>query len=69
MDPIAQLSRRVDAYLEKTEGTPTALGIEIAGNSALIFRLRSGNITGKTAKTISDFLDEAERPKRRRKAA
>lgn len=69
MDPIAQLSRRVDAYLAKTKGHPTVLGIKIAGNSALIFRLRSGNITGKTAKKISDYLDQAEKPRSRKKAA
>ncbi len=68
MDPISQLSKRVDAYLARTGGNPTTLGIEIARNSALIFRLREGCITGKTAKRISDFLDRMDRPRRKRSA-
>lgn len=68
MDPISQLNQRVDAYLKKTGKMPTNLGLEISGNSALISRVRAGNVTAKTVKLVWDYLDAAEKPKRRRGA-
>lgn len=70
MDPITQLNQRIDTYLKKTGMRPTNLGLEINGNSALISRVRAGNVTANTVKLIWDFLDTAEKPKRaKRKAA
>ncbi len=68
MDPISQLNQRVDAYLKRTGTFATALGLEICGNSALISRLRAGNVTAKTVKRIWDYLDKVERAKRRKAA-
>jgi hypothetical protein len=67
MDPLSQLVARVDAYLERTGEHATGFGIKVLNNSALVPRMRSGNVTAKTMGIVSKFLDAAEKSKRKRK--
>lgn len=62
MSFVSTLVTRVDAYLKKTGQHATGFGIEVANNSALVSRLRAGNVNGKTLDLIADFLDRKERP-------
>ena len=64
MTPLEQLVARVDAYLERTGTHATGFGIKVLNNSALVPRMRSGNVTAKTMGIVSKFLDTAEKPKR-----
>lgn len=67
MDPVSQLVKRLDAYLEKKGERATNFGVRVFNNSALVSRLRAGNVTAKTLKKVAEFLDGEERPKRRRR--
>lgn len=67
MTPLEQLLTRVDAYLERTGQHATGFGIKVLNNSALVPRMRSGNVTAKTMGIVSKFLDAAEKPKARKR--
>lgn len=69
MDPLAQLVARVDAHLAKTGQNATNFGIAVMNNSALVPRLRSGNVTSKTMRRVVEYLERAEAKPRKRKAA
>lgn len=68
MDPVTQIVQRLDAYLEKKGEKATNFGVRVFNNSALVSRLRSGNVTAKTLKKVAEFLDTEDRPKKRRRA-
>lgn len=66
MDPITQLTVRLNKYLERTGTNATTFGIVVANNSALVPRLRNGNVNSKTLRTIAQYLDSMERKEKRR---
>lgn len=68
MDPLAQLVVRVEAYLGRTGTNATDFGKAVLNNSALVSRLRNGNVTAKTMKAVSDFLAKrSSRPSTRKR--
>jgi hypothetical protein len=67
MDPVTQTIKRLDAYLAKKGERATNFGVRVFNNSALVFRLRSGNVTAKTLKKVAEFLDKEERLEKRRR--
>ena len=68
MDPTAQLVTRIDRHLKRTGQTATAFGIEALNNSALVSRIRAGNVTAKTMRTVSDYLAKHSNRFAKRKA-
>lgn len=66
-DPQTQLLERVERYLCRSGTTASDFGRAIVNNTALVGRLRTGSVTGKTMKVISDYL--AKQSPSKRKAA
>ena len=60
-DPVAQLQKRVERYLKKTQKSATAFGIEVGKNTSLVKRIRDGEIGLKTIRIVSAYLDQHER--------
>lgn len=74
MDPLTELVARVEAHLGRTGMNATDFGRDVLNNTALVSRLRTGNVTARTMRAVSDYLAKQSRPrspslhKRKRKA-
>lgn len=57
MDPQAQLLHDVEAFLARSNMTPTAFGVKVINDGKIVSRLRSGaNMTTATIRRVQEFL-------------
>lgn len=61
---VADVLKRVEAFLADSKMSATAFGLAVANNTALVGRLRDGNVSTGTLDAIAAWLDKHDKKKK-----
>lgn len=61
-DPTPAILRRLERHAKRSGMTEHKVGVAICGSGTLFKRLRGGNVTIRTLRSVSGWLDAAEAP-------
>jgi len=59
-DPTPAVLRRLERYAKRSGMTEYKAAVAASGSGTLFKRLRAGNVTIRTLRAVSDWLDAAE---------